>query len=287
MSPKESASIYQPISEMDIEEIDLENDSDTTLGSHREKYTTTKLSPPSRLRKIFKDKKSNRKLNNVLMWARWGVVVLMQGLIVVLLLRNGKKGEADNEEGWVPGDTETGGDINGLYIPQSHNWTLLKGEESSFFPNMTSNDDRMQIRHNWDMLMPLGSGTVRIPDYEQHPMLGKPIVDDPIRSGPIFEASWTHALHCLYYTVDTYHQLVLSSGQTFGFDGARNDMHASHCFEYLRNQILCMADMTLEGSESVLDATGEGQAHVCRNRREAIEWIEERRVDDIQSIVGP
>lgn len=118
-------------------------------------------------------------------------------------------------------------------------------------------------------------------------MLGKPIVDDPIRSGPIFEASWTHALHCLYYTVDTYHQLVLSSGQTFGFDGARNDMHASHCFEYLRNQILCMADMTLEGSESVLDATGEGQAHVCRNRREAIEWIEERRVDDIQSIVGP
>ncbi|KAK6595737.1 hypothetical protein H4I96_10056 [Botrytis cinerea] len=288
MSPKESASIYQPISEMDIEEIDLENDSDTTLGSHREKYTTTKLSPPSRLRKIFKDKKSNRKLNNVLMWARWGVVVLMQGLIVVLLLRNGKIARRIMRRAGCQEIRKLGEILMGfIFLVKSHNWTLLKGEESSFFPNMTSNDDRMQIRHNWDMLMPLGSGTVRIPDYEQHPMLGKPIVDDPIRSGPIFEASWTHALHCLYYTVDTYHQLVLSSGQTFGFDGARNDMHASHCFEYLRNQILCMADMTLEGSESVLDATGEGQAHVCRNRREAIEWIEERRVDDIQSIVGP
>lgn len=48
-----------------------------------------------------------------------------------------------------------------------------------------------------------------------------------------------------------------------------------------------MADMTLEGSESILDATGKGQAHMCRNRDEAVAWIEERRVDDIQSIVGP
>jgi hypothetical protein len=48
-----------------------------------------------------------------------------------------------------------------------------------------------------------------------------------------------------------------------------------------------MADMTLEGSQSVLDATGDGQAHMCRNRDEAISWIEARRVDDIQSIVGP
>ena len=74
---------------------------------------------------------------------------------------------------------------------------------------------------------------------------------------------------------------------TFGFDGIRNDMHASHCFEYLRNQILCMADMTLEGSESLLDATGQGQAHMCRDREEANAWIEGRRVDDLQSIVGP
>jgi hypothetical protein len=74
---------------------------------------------------------------------------------------------------------------------------------------------------------------------------------------------------------------------TFGFNGERNDGHAAHCFEYLRNQILCMADMTLEGSESILDATGAGQAHMCRNREEAISWIEERRLDDIQSIVGP
>jgi hypothetical protein len=74
---------------------------------------------------------------------------------------------------------------------------------------------------------------------------------------------------------------------SFGFEGERNDAHAAHCFEYLRNQILCMADMTLEGSESLLDATGKGQAHMCRNREDAVAWIEARRLDDIQSIVGP
>lgn len=81
--------------------------------------------------------------------------------------------------------------------PESHKYTLLKGEEEKFFPNMTSDADRMTIRKNWDMLMPLGSGTVEIADWESHPMLGKPITDDPIRNGSIYEASWTHALHCV------------------------------------------------------------------------------------------
>jgi len=266
-------------------DIDLENDndSDTTLASDRflEKYD------PSRT-----DRSESSRLRSILTWSRWGVVVFLQGIIIMLLLPT--SGVLSEEwsfkglgpaAGWDQSKTETGGDINGLYIPTSHKYTLLTPDEDRFVPNMSSDANRMEIRRNWDMLMPLGSGSVSIPDWEQHPMLGKPIVTDPIRSGPIFEASWTHALHCLYYTVDTYHQLVVN--QKFGFKGERNDYHAAHCFEYLRNQILCMSDMTLEGSESVLDATGNGQAHMCRNREEAIAWIEERRTDDLQSIVGP
>jgi len=72
----------------------------------------------------------------------------------------------------------------------------------------------------------------------------------------------------------------------FGFSGERNDVHAIHCFEYLRLQILCMADMTLEGAQSEIAATGPGQARVCRNRAEAVSWIESRRVDDGRSILG-
>jgi len=43
----------------------------------------------------------------------------------------------------------------------------------------------------------VGSGSVAIPEYKEHPLLGDPITDDPIRSGPLYEASWTHALHCV------------------------------------------------------------------------------------------
>lgn len=38
---------------------------------------------------------------------------------------------------------------------------------------------------------------------------------------------------------------------------------------------------------STLDDKDRGQPHVCRNREEAIAWIEQRRVDDLQDIVGP
>lgn len=78
---------------------------------------------------------------------------------------------------------------------------------------------------------------------------------------------------------------MLSHGTKFGLKGARNDWHAAHCFEYLRLQIMCMADMTLEGSHSVLDPKGEGTAHVCRDKKEVWDWLEERRVDDLRSIV--
>ncbi|TAQ91305.1 hypothetical protein B7494_g276 [Chlorociboria aeruginascens] len=273
-------------STIEREDHDLENDSDTTLASEGFLKTSSKRqSRHSRTSKV----------QNYLTWLRWGFVVGMQTVIILIL--SIRKPTSDE---WNPSKTETGGDINGLYVPTSHSYVLLTPEEDKFIPNLTSDANRMEIRNNWDMLMPLGSGTVVIPDWEKHPMLGKPVMDDPIHTGSIYEASWTHAIHCvslpllfedfpnamkLYYTVDTYHQLVVNN--KFGFDGERNDYHASHCFEYLRQQILCMADMTLEGSESALDATGKGQAHMCRNREEAVSWIEQNRVDDIRSVIGP
>ena len=86
----------------------------------------------------------------------------------------------------------------------------------------------------------------------------------------------------LYYSVDSYHQLILN-----GPSEEDNPRHAAHCFEYLRNSILCNLDMTLEGSMSTPDDKERGQPHVCRNREEAISWIEARRMDDAQDIVGP
>ena len=82
--------------------------------------------------------------------------------------------------------------------------------------------------------------------------------------------------------VDSYHQFIVN-----GRSEDDNPYHASHCFEYLRTSIVCNLDMTLEGELSTLGAKERGQPHVCRNREEAVRWIEDRRVDDLQDIVGP
>ncbi|KAL7931199.1 hypothetical protein V8C35DRAFT_310655 [Trichoderma chlorosporum] len=278
----------------EVEDVDLEdNASDTTKTSlTAEIYDKTIFLPladdengsESSLAQRLAAKLANRS-SNFWTWLRWGVVVGLQTILILLLCL--KSGSTTSPRNNLPGAAggqfvETGGDINGLYKTLSHTYTYLKPEEDKFIPNMTSNDNRMEIRKNWDMLMPLGSGSVLIPDYRDHPLLGNPITDDPIRAGPLFEASWTHALHCLYYSVDSYHQLILN-----GPSEDDNPMHAAHCFEYLRNSILCNLDMTLEGSMSTPDDKERGQPHVCRNREEAISWIEARRMDDAQDIVGP
>ena len=163
----------------------------------------------------------------------------------------------------------------------SHVITPFTPEPELFIPNMTTLSNRLEVQAKWDALMPMGSGSVAIPDYHKHPLLGEPISDDAARSGPLYEASWAHSLHCLYYVLDSYHALVVN-----GPTGDENTHHAGHCFEYIRNSILCSADMTLEGAVSAITAAGVGQKHVCRDRDEALEWIHARRVDSIQSIVG-
>lgn len=267
--------------------------------------------------------KQESKRTRLLKWLPHIIIIWLQGCILVVLLWM----SVDSGRSKPPAThVETGGDINGLYkdsmyylriyacstirkltITVSHSYVHLKPDADKFVPNMTSNQNRMEIRQNWDLLMPrmlgtllnqhtiyltlfiVGSGSIAIPDYTSHPLLGSPIVDDPIRSGPLFEASWTHALHCLYYTLDSYHQLLLLyQDPTYNISTYHtNGYHATHCFEYLRNNILCNLDMTLEGDQSLPDEKERGQPHVCRNYDEAVKWIEERRVDDFQDIVGP
>lgn len=59
-----------------------------------------------------------------------------------------------------------------------------------------------------------------------------------------------------------------------------------HCFDYLRQAILCAGDMTLEGESRELEGQtdGWGYEHVCKNRKEMFGWIEGNRVADLSGI---
>lgn len=84
-----------------------------------------------------------------------------------------------------------------------------------------------------------------------------------------------------------YHRVLHhgSDGTEYYIDPSHNSFHTPHCFNYLRQVILCNLDSTLEGSgDHNGPPDGSGQTHTCRNRQESIDWLEMRKVDGTQSI---
>lgn len=49
--------------------------------------------------------------------------------------------------------------------------------------------------------------------------------------------------------------------------------HMAHCFDYLRQSILCSADTTLEGYSDL--GGGFGVTHQCKDYDEVLEWANE------------
>jgi hypothetical protein len=102
-------------------DVDLENDdhSETTLASDGflGKYNSSRMDRIDR-------HENNSRLRTIFTWSRWGIVVFLQGIIIMLLLpTSGVLSEGwslkglGSASGWDQSKTETGGDINGLYIP--------------------------------------------------------------------------------------------------------------------------------------------------------------------------
>jgi hypothetical protein len=74
-----------------------------------------------------------------------------------------------------------------------------------------------------------------------------------------------HQLHCLSYLAEHFQQ---------GYGGAELDgevaHHSAHCFNYLRQGIMCAADTTLEGKTEA--GPGEGSEHECVDYDALLDW---------------
>ena len=119
LPPHKKESRYESLES--VGDIDLENDSDTTLASTGFLQKKGEKSHRSRHGRSPKGQ-------NILVWARWGTVLALQSVIIFLLLRTREMGGGkETSEGWKQIDTETGGDINGLYVPSE--FAGLMGKE--------------------------------------------------------------------------------------------------------------------------------------------------------------
>ncbi|KAK7741828.1 hypothetical protein SLS53_004893 [Cytospora paraplurivora] len=67
-------------------------------------------------------------------------------------------------------------------------------------------------------------------------------------------------------------------------DGTENtSAHMRHCFDYLRQSLMCAADATLEPVDPNLGGvTGWDNARVCRDYGELAAWAESHRVNNLR-----
>lgn len=107
---------YTVLDERDNGSFDIENDSDTTLGS-----------TPKRSRRDMQLEHGTSNMEYVLCWFRWASIIALQTVILFFLLWKSSDPATTDDGGWFPAKTETGGDINGLYIPSESSRSTARG----------------------------------------------------------------------------------------------------------------------------------------------------------------
>ncbi|OLN86895.1 hypothetical protein CCHL11_04539 [Colletotrichum chlorophyti] len=134
----------------------------------------------------------------------------------------------------------------------------------------------------WNKLLPTGRGFVTVKNESAMPDL--PGLNQSL---PEYQAQHTvfHQLHCLYSTMESYYDLLdrMKKGDKAGKrelpkDPGWNSEHLNHCWDYLRQTIMCSADVTLEWkkyNEPV--GTGWGYQHQCKDWDAIIAWAEKNR----------
>ncbi|KAI1419162.1 hypothetical protein F5Y12DRAFT_287732 [Xylaria sp. FL1777] len=130
--------------------------------------------------------------------------------------------------------------------------------------------ETLNTLHSWLPLSSEARGYVQIPNYASYNILGDPYIVAVNRTsdGPAYMMSVFHQLHCLSYVVDHYQR---------GYAGANLTEevahHSAHCFDYLRQAIMCAADTNLEGDTDA--GPGWGSDHQCTDYDALLAWANE------------
>ncbi|KAL5343833.1 hypothetical protein BJX70DRAFT_393255 [Aspergillus crustosus] len=118
----------------------------------------------------------------------------------------------------------------------------------------------------WDALIPDGLGYIIHPDLSPN----------------ITVVAVFHQLHCLYLIRRAYY-IRSPENQTKDFDtGIARHPHVGHCFDYLRQSLLCAADSSLEPTNERVNGNANwGFEKTCRDYGSVKSWAERWKAFDI------
>ncbi|KAK0101312.1 hypothetical protein ONS95_006489 [Cadophora gregata] len=111
-------------------------------------------------------------------------------------------------------------------------------------------------------------GKVYIADPQRHKLFPSEIQSD-IPGYDLYPVAMYHQLHCLGTIRRFFYSLEISEEDAYGG-------HVGHCFDYLRQSILCSADLTLENT-----GVGWEVEHLCRSPDEVTSFMKANN-DDVR-----
>lgn len=124
-------------------------------------------------------------------------------------------------------------------------------------------------------------GYVHFDDYESYDLSDPYTVSlNRTHDGPGYMISAFHQLHCLSYLVQHFQQ---------GYGGTNLTQevahHSAHCFDYIRQTIMCAGDTTLEGKTEA--GPGWGSVHECVDYDALLGWANEHSAEKWRNALMP
>ncbi|KAH7336727.1 hypothetical protein BKA65DRAFT_479602 [Rhexocercosporidium sp. MPI-PUGE-AT-0058] len=167
----------------------------------------------------------------------------------------------------------------------------LLGEVNGLIPNVATKIVKFERNptHNaleehdasWLNIMPIGGGFI-IPKKRGDMVLPPPM---KIHGEEVYSISVFHQLHCLHSILEgfnnpRYNRTAHHHGVETQADVVK---HMEHCFDYLRQSIMCCGDTALEGQSTLFTeagTSGEDSHHMCKNYEQLLTLAETHRASD-------
>ncbi|KAK0643303.1 hypothetical protein B0T16DRAFT_415652 [Cercophora newfieldiana] len=151
--------------------------------------------------------------------------------------------------------------------------------EPAFIPLNVSEFFTVEVQRKWLSIVPTGLGYVRINNTQDYDNLPTPLEGYPEST---FTTSMTHQLHCLHAIVRVVAAYASNQTERLPDEGP---WHMAHCFDYLRQSIMCAGDVALEGQQTTFpeDMTGSDgwdAKHVCKDYGQIMSYLDEKRAND-------
>ncbi|KAI0128578.1 hypothetical protein BJ170DRAFT_622196 [Xylariales sp. AK1849] len=265
MMPNNSgAHPYDSLRADDHDEIDgLEGETEGTISLDEKDYLHT--SPQSRRARLLA----------ALGRYRWLIDGFLIAVIVMLLL--------DRQGGFQDGGSEPelvgAGDMTG-FAPRFSQKIVTFQPDPMFLPENGSEFWSAEVRQKWLSIVPKGLGYLHIKNPDQYHDL--PTKLEGYNGKYVVTTSMTHQLHCLHAIAEVYS--AYSSGDQTRIP-TEGTWHLAHCFDYIRQGIMCAGDVALEGRqttfpEGFVGSDGWDAKHVCKSYDEVLDYLTENRADD-------